>query len=126
MEMFDGFGKRLSAAMKDKNITNTQITEELGLSKNAIGNYKNDNIPRADILYAISQKIGVSIEWLLTGKDKGAALSPDEQKLIDDFRNCSQEIQNVIRAAASSGAAALETKNPPQVKDGNLSSSKVG
>lgn len=126
MDIFNGFGERLSLAMKNKNITNTQITEELGLSKNAIGNYKNNNIPRADILYAISQKIGVSMEWLLTGKNNILDLTPEEQKLVDDFRNCSQDIQNVIRAAAASGAAVPEIAAPEQVKDGNLSSSKIG
>ncbi len=126
MDIFYGFGERLNTAMKIKGITNSQITEELGLSKNAIGNYKNNNLPRADILYAISQKIGVSMEWLLTGKENTADLTTDEQQLLADFRSCSLEIQNVIRAAAASGAVAPDTAASAQIQSGNLSSSKTG
>jgi len=38
--MFEEFGDRLEKLMIVKNISNKQITEELNLSKNAIGNCK--------------------------------------------------------------------------------------
>ena len=36
------FGNRLTECMKIAGYTNSKLTEELNLSKNAVGNYKNN------------------------------------------------------------------------------------
>lgn len=36
------FGKRLTECMEISGYTNTKLTEELNVSKNAVGNYKKD------------------------------------------------------------------------------------
>lgn len=62
------FGKRLEECIEKAGYTNKDLTSELKISKNAIGNYKNNQIPNATILFELSQKIGTSMEYLLTGK----------------------------------------------------------
>ena len=63
------FGKRLEKLMNTRGYSNNQLTKELELSKNAIGNYKNNQIPNATILHKLAQKLGTSMEYLLTGRD---------------------------------------------------------
>lgn len=89
------FGKRFSGLLESKNITNTKLTELAGLSKNNIGNYKNGQIPNASILYKLSQLLGVSMEYLLAGKE-ATELTQTEQKLIDLYRNTNEIGQPLI------------------------------
>ena len=43
------FGKRLTECMQINGYTNAKLTEKLNVSKNAVGNYKNGQIPNATI-----------------------------------------------------------------------------
>lgn len=104
------FGNRLTNAMKQKNITNTQLTELAEISKNNIGNYKNGQIPNANILYKLSKLLGVSMEYLLTGKE-ASELSPDEQKLIEYYRKTDERGKRNILRQAEAEAAELESSN---------------
>jgi transcriptional regulator with XRE-family HTH domain len=97
--MDNDFGARLTKIMKDKNITNTELTEKARLSKNNIGNYKNGQIPNATILYNLSQILGVSMEYLIAGKEK-ENLTPEEQKLVDYYRKADDRgKRNILRTA---------------------------
>ena len=80
------FGKRLKKAMDDAKFTNTEITNGLNLNKNAIGNYKNGQIPNAAILVELSNFLGISIDYLLTGKNP-ENLTLEEKKLIELYRS---------------------------------------
>lgn len=81
------FGKRLEECMKKAGYSNKKLTDELEISKNAIGNYKNNQIPNATILYQISQKIGTTMEYLLTGKvtTNNIELTKNEKELLKEF-----------------------------------------
>ena len=79
------FGKRLEQLMKDAKVTNTEITRQLNLNKNAIGNYKNGQIPNAAIIIDISNFLGISIDYLLTGKEP-EELTPEERNLVNLYR----------------------------------------
>lgn len=106
------FGKRLENCMKNANISNVEITRALELNKNAIGNYKNGQIPNATILYKISNFLGISMEYLLAGKESGE-LTPEEQKLVDTFRSCSSVGQSIIQEQAE----AIRQKLPADQTD---------
>lgn len=99
IDKMSGFGERLEKVMKSRNISNTEITKALGLNKNAIGNYKNNQIPNATILYNLSNFLGISMEYLIAGKE-ATELSPDEQRLINLYR-CADERgkRNIVRNA---------------------------
>lgn len=96
--MFDesGFGNRLDSAMKKAGYNNSQITKELNLSKNAIGNYKNNQIPSAATLYKLSQLLGITIEYLLTGENE-ISINAEEQKLLQAYRLAPPEIKGAAR-----------------------------
>ena len=58
-------------------------------------------MPNSEFLIPISEFLGVSIDYLLTGKEKEQKttliLSDIEEKLINDFRNLSPQGQDYIR-----------------------------
>ena len=76
------FGNRLTECMKTAGYTNSKLTEALSLSKNAVGNYKKNQIPNASILYNISQLLGTTVEYLLTGKNVNENLTDEEKNII--------------------------------------------
>lgn len=80
------FGTRFTKILENSKISNTEVTKLAGISKNNIGNYKNGQIPNATILYKLSQIFGISMEYLLVGKD-AENLTQDEKKLIELYRN---------------------------------------
>lgn len=84
----------------------TQQLKDLGYSQNTVINWKYRNvIPRTEDLYKISQAIGVSMEYLLTGKDTNSELPPDEIEILKNYRLLDESnkamIQIMLAAAAS-------------------------
>lgn len=62
------FGERLKMALEEAGYTRNQAAEKLELSQSSLSNYILKNrIPDATILLNISELLGVSMEWLLTG-----------------------------------------------------------
>lgn len=122
----DKFGERLKIALKSSGYTQAKITEELNLSKNAITNYVNGRLPKADILYNIAKTLNVSMEWLLTGiesefDDKKSSsikncieLNEREIKVINRYRKLNNDAQNQIdgmlemKVAEAESSATLE------------------
>lgn len=93
------FGKRFTEILNESGISNQKLTEMAGISKNNIGNYKNGQIPNAMILYKLSQILGKSMEYILTGKE-AADLSPEEQELVNLFRHADERgKRNIMRNA---------------------------
>ncbi|MEG0590654.1 MAG: hypothetical protein RR496_03270, partial [Lachnospiraceae bacterium] len=101
--------------------TNKILTEEIQLSKNAIGNYKSNNVPNAMILLKLSQKLGVSMEYLLTGETtEQMKLSENEKELIDNFSLLPEREQ--IKFIGKIEDIAKQYKETA----GRLSNSKIG
>lgn len=119
----DNFGKRVSLCMKDKGYTNKELTERLSLSKNAIGNYINNQIPNAKILYSLSQEFGVTMEFLLTGESKIKStekqLSENERELLENFAKLPEREQIKFIGRVEEIAKQFECK-------GKSSKSKIG
>ena len=108
------FGKRFSCLMEKSGISYTKLTELAEISKNNVGNYKNGQIPNATILYRLSQIFGVSMEYLLAGKE-AADLTPEEQELVDCYRQSNDQGKRAILGQARLQKQELES-----------SSSKIG
>lgn len=96
MDQIVGFGERLKNLMKSRNYSNVLLTKELEVSKNAVGNYQNNQVPNALILYKISQILGTTMEYLLTGKE-GDNLTPEEQQLLEAYRSAAPAMQEAAR-----------------------------
>lgn len=102
------FGKRFSDILEKSGISNTKLTELAEISKNNIGNYKNGQIPNATTLYKLSQILGVSMEYMIAGKE-AEDLTPEEQQLIDLYRQADERGKRSIMRLAQDEARELES-----------------
>lgn len=70
--------------------------EDLGFSISTVSSWKQHNtIPKTEALYKISQAIGVSMEYLLTGNDE-KELSPDKIELLKNYDLLSDDMKSMI------------------------------
>lgn len=116
MTLNKDFAIRLDECMKKANITNKEITEALNLNKNAIGNCKKGQVPYAETLLDISNYLGTTIEYLLSGKT-AAELTEEENYLIQLYRQADTNGKKIIMTNA-------ELVNPTQEQ--TSSTSKIG
>ena len=79
-----------------KTKTSLKNLESLGFSSSTISTWKSKNIlPRSDDLYRIATYIGVSMEWLLTGK--GSVLEDTEAIYKKKYEALLQSISLVVK-----------------------------
>jgi transcriptional regulator with XRE-family HTH domain len=90
------FGERLKIALKSSGYTQAKITEELNLSKNAITNYVNGRLPKADILYDIAKTLNVSMEWLLTGTESNSKFNDEKTSFNKNLVELNEKELNVV------------------------------
>ena len=102
------FGARFTRILESSKITNAEITRLAEISKNNIGNYKNGQIPNATILYKLSQIFGISMEYLLTGKES-EELTLEEKKLVALYRSADERGKRAIIRTAEAESTEQES-----------------
>jgi transcriptional regulator with XRE-family HTH domain len=73
------FSRTFCAVMDAQNINQPRLASEVGLAQSAIYNYRNGRIPKAIELLKLARFFGVTMEFLLTGKQ----LDPSTRRLPD-------------------------------------------
>lgn len=63
------FSDRFSDLLGNNPLNQKELSISLNISEGALINYKRGRIPKAEELLKIANHFGVSMEWLLTGKD---------------------------------------------------------
>ncbi|MEH0007118.1 MAG: helix-turn-helix transcriptional regulator [Flavobacteriales bacterium] len=83
------FGQRLLAILKENHISSYKLAKEIHVSRATISNYINGKTkPSGSILYAMSQYLKVSREWILTGQgDKTSEGHSDESVKVMSLRD---------------------------------------
>lgn len=80
----------LDTLMKKSNISAYKISKDTGISDRLIGYWrKGEKLPGAENLLTIANYFGISVDYLLTGKEKSASmeqLSENEQEMLDVFQ----------------------------------------
>lgn len=92
------FAKRFKKACEAANMPQPQnsLGKKLGVSGAMIHNYRNGlKLPGTDTLSRISQKLNVSIDWLVNGVI-GSELTLEEKKFLDNYRQLSDKSKNYI------------------------------
>lgn len=93
------FGSKLKELRISHGLTQIQLAKDLGVSKQCVSNWENDNIlPSIDMLIHIAKYFYISCDYLLELNEKITLditdLTPDQralmQKLLKEFRkaNC--------------------------------------
>lgn len=82
------FVDNLQLALKDNGLAQKDLAEMLQTGTSTISNWiKRGTIPSADIAIKIAQFLGVSVEWLVTGRDAvSETFSREEVEVVRKWR----------------------------------------
>ena len=62
---------RIDSRLKEQNLKRKALAEKVGISVQPFTAWsKQGSIPAADTAYYIARELGVSVEWLLTGRER--------------------------------------------------------
>lgn len=99
------FAERFKAAVAHAGVDDTQIAlgKFLGVSGVTVWSYrKGEKLPRMKKASEIAQKLGVNVNWLMTGNGEmtnDSELSELEKKVVDELRNASEaELRVYLRS----------------------------
>ncbi|MCR5623093.1 MAG: helix-turn-helix domain-containing protein [Treponema sp.] len=77
---------RIDDRLKEKNLKRKALAEACGFNVANVTKWdRYGSLPTADTAYLIAQELGVSVEWLLTGRERDG-LSAEERRLLDGWR----------------------------------------
>ncbi|MDE5894348.1 MAG: helix-turn-helix domain-containing protein [Acetatifactor sp.] len=102
-----GIVERIKEKAAEKGTNMTAIENECGLGHGAIRRW-NSNSPSIDKVEIIANFLSVSIEYLITGKEPGN-LTPEEQQLVDLYRQADDRGKRSILRLAQDEARELES-----------------
>ena len=87
------FASRLREALDINHMTAAELHRRTGISEGQISQYlKGDYLAKQDKVYAISQVLGVSPNWLMAFDDPSPEMLAEEVKIV--FNSLSTERQN--------------------------------
>lgn len=105
----DTIGKRLKHWRKEKGLTMTEISEKTGLSTGGLSAYERDEKQiGSKTLLALWREYNIDIAWILTGK-RDSDLTPEEQQLVDLYRQADERGKRSILVTAQNEAKELTT-----------------
>lgn len=104
--------ERIKTVCKKKGTTMGTLEKELGLGNGSIRRW-NEKTPGADKILLIANRLEVTTDWLLTGKEAGE-LTQDEKKLVDLYRNTNDTGQPLTMKHAEDIQQALPREKPEQ------------
>lgn len=89
------FGEKLKSLRKSKNMTQTQLGNNLGVAKSVISYYENgDRYPSYDVLVKIAHTFHVTTDYLL---DMEKSRTLDVSDLTDDDIAVLETVANALR-----------------------------
>ena len=98
---FSAFFNNLIDVCDGKNISVTTLIDKFASSRSAMTAWKNGTI-NADIIPKLALELNVSLDYLLTGKEKSSSLPNDEQELLSYYKKLPErEKQRLIGRAAT-------------------------
>lgn len=107
----DTLYERIVEQTQKKNMTGKELGALLGLKKSPLTDWKNGKAnPTLEQFGKMCEIFAISAEWLLTGKES-KDLTPEEQLLVDTFRNCNPVGQQLIQEHAESIREKLPADN---------------
>ena len=100
------FGENLREALELINMQQTELAQKTKINLRNIQKYvqKDGAIPAADTAVKIAQALGVTVEYLVTGKDHSKnnfnSLEPEIQKLIRSIKNLPKDKRKKVTKIA--------------------------
>lgn len=98
--------ERLRMKCKEKGTSFNALEKELGLGNGTIRRW-DEKVPGVDKAQLVANRLEISLEWLVTGKN-GPDLTPEEQQLVDLYRQADERGKRSILRLAQDEARELE------------------
>lgn len=114
------FGARLRAETKRLGLNQATAGKLCGVSREMWGKYeRGESIPGGEVLFAFASA-GANLHFIATGHSfvveqaAGYAITPEKEKLLENYEHCSEEDKRAIRRLAllASKEADTETESP--------------
>ena len=107
------FYEKIKKIMAENNIENLfQLSKAVGIPETGTRRWESGTIPAAKTLVKICKYFNVSADYLLDLDDTPPPpmVTEQERELLEDFRQCSPERQQIIMETARSGAEEARIK----------------
>lgn len=99
--------ERIKLQCKEKGTSMCALEKKLGFGNGNIRRW-NTQTPGSDKIIAVANALEISIDYLLTGKE-AADLTPEEQQLVDYYRQADDRGKRSIMRTAANESAELES-----------------
>lgn len=99
--------ERIKSRCKEIGTTMGSLEKELNFANGSIRRW-DERVPGADRVVILANRLQVSIDWLLTGKEAGE-LTPEELQLVEAYRRADERGKRTILRTAESESAELES-----------------
>ncbi|WP_175716564.1 helix-turn-helix domain-containing protein [Burkholderia anthina] len=120
------FGERLKEERGRLEMNQTQFAAIGGVGKTTQINYESGNrLPDVGYLASLS-KVGLDVQYVVTGIRSSAALTPDEQNLLARYRAASIQLKAAAIGALAAGMGGSSSMNMSNVGSGNVQVGHVG
>lgn len=86
---------RLDIELRKKNLNRTALAG-CGVNPTGISHWKNGRVPSCSTIANIADFLGLSMEYLLTGKERAGELTQEELSLLDNYRALSVQSRAVV------------------------------
>lgn len=105
---------RIDQRLKERNLKRKALAESCGFNVANVTKWdKYGSLPQSDTAYYIARELGVSVEWLLTGRER-EGLTEEERRLVDMWRQLDgRDRQDVLGIVEMK----LERSTPSSVAD---------
>lgn len=97
---------------KENGYSPTSLLKKLNISTSKLTAWKNGSMPNSSLLIPISDCLGVSVDYLLTGKEKSSPsdkLTDDERKLLTYYKKLSDIDKGIVIGRAEQLAESDKT-----------------
>ncbi len=111
--------ERIFVELSQKNIAQKDFATKINVNEKTVSAWKrNNSLPPADKLSNISDCLGVSLDYLLTGKERGAKVSENitERELLESYRKLSDFEKGEVLGDIKRRAANAEQVKKPNIQ----------
>lgn len=131
--LFVTITERIFVELSQRNITQKDFANNIDVNEKTVSAWKkNNSLPPADKLSNISDCLGVSLDFLLTGEEKKPSLSEDKVSLLEMYDMLTdmekgeilgelKQMTKKINIHTAEIAARSTNNDPPKVVTGDFS-----
>lgn len=100
------FYEKLEKELKDRKLNLNKLAKDLQIAQSPTTRWKNGTLPNLSTFQKICKYLNVSADYLLDLDDEAPppAITEEERKLLNDFRQCDAGTRKSIELLARSGA----------------------